>query len=303
MREATQRGLGLIVLLLCLGPEPAWGTDNGRNTRQSEPSANSSSTSGSVSGSLSASGGMAAAEGGQATGGSAEAAGGNVGDVTSGSHSEGSTANSTSGGGEGGNASVGGIVVDASTSSPGSVKIRNTPTVVAPDVFPTVPCFRTGSISGAGPGLGFSWGGGKIDPGCEAREEIRLAAAVGLINRALYRWCQLPNNVESFGSLKECLEFDPVPEDEPEEPETSYNTVSGGNEIILAEVKQEDFDNAVERARIREEKQAELMAEIVRRVEAAEKKQAEIDAIEERREQGIQEYNAKWGEPGSKSGG
>ncbi len=296
MRESIQRGLGLVVLFLCLGPTCAEATDNGRNGRQSEPSVNSTSNTSSNSSSFSASGSFSAAEGGQATGGSAEATGGHVGNVASTSESSGGNASSNSSGGEGGNASIGNVVVEA-VKSPGSVKIKNTPTVVASDVYPTVPCFRTGAIAGSGPGLGFSWGGGKIDKGCESREEIRLAASFGLIDRALYRWCQLPNNIESFGSLEKCLEFDATPE-----PIAAYETIAD-EPMLLAEVTEEQFEAAVENARIREEKQALLMAELLQRLKEQEKAQKKTDQLEDYRQQALEEYKLKYDEPEDGSNG
>ncbi len=299
MRESIQRGLGLVVLFLCLGPTCAEATDNGRNGRQSQPNVHRTSNTSSNSSSFSASGSFSAAAGGQAEGGSAEATGGNVGDVASSSNSEGGTSNATGGTGTGGNSSVGDLSINNTTNNPGSVKIRNTPTTVAPDVFPTAPCFRTGALSGSGPGLGFSWGGGKIDPGCESREEIRLAASFGLIDRALFRWCQLPNNIESFGSLEKCLEFDPVEE---EEPIAAYETVAD-EPMLLAEVTEEQFEAAVENARIREEKQALLMAELLKRLKEQEKAQKETDQLENYRQQQIEDYKAKYDESEDSSNG
>jgi len=100
--------------------------------------------------------------------------------------------------------------LDVNLSNPNKLKIKNVPSMVAPDIYPTVSCFRGGSGSAAGAGWGFSLGGGKIDEDCVEREEIRLAHAMGLQARALYRWCRLPNNVEAFGSVIECMQFDPT---------------------------------------------------------------------------------------------
>jgi hypothetical protein len=98
---------------------------------------------------------------------------------------------------------------------PDDIKIRNTPGVVAPDVFPTVSCFKGMSLGLAIPGAGGSFGGGKIDPECTKREEIRIAGQMGWTALALFRWCGLPNNIEEFGSREACLEYAAPPEPEP----------------------------------------------------------------------------------------
>ena len=98
---------------------------------------------------------------------------------------------------------------------PDDIKIRNTPGVVAPDVFPTVSCFKGMSLGLAIPGAGGSFGGGKIDPECTKREEIRIAGQMGWTRLALFRWCGLPNNIEEFGSREACLEYAAPPEPEP----------------------------------------------------------------------------------------
>jgi hypothetical protein len=86
-------------------------------------------------------------------------------------------------------------------------KIENTPDVLPPPVYPTVPCFKGGSFGGSIPGVGLSIGGGKIDPGCERREMIRLASQMGSDGRALFLWCSDEKIVEVFGSVEECLGF------------------------------------------------------------------------------------------------
>lgn len=93
---------------------------------------------------------------------------------------------------------------------PSSVKIRNTPTTIAPDIMPTVSCFKGASASIAVPGFGASGAAGKIDQDCVKREYIRLAYAMGAHARAIWMWCQQPAVWTDFGSREECLQFDPV---------------------------------------------------------------------------------------------
>lgn len=121
-------------------------------------------------------------------------------------------------GGSAGQQSAGGgnsIVSINEAKRPDDIKIRNTPGVAAPDVFPTVSCFKGTSFGLAVPGAGGSFGGGKIDAECTKREEIRIAGQLGWSRLALFRWCGLPNNVEEFGSREACLEYAAPPAPEP----------------------------------------------------------------------------------------
>jgi hypothetical protein len=146
----------------------------------------------------------------EATGGNASATGGNA-SVVNNVSLLGST------GGEAGSQSAdsgGNILSPQMSVNVQGQKYRNTPSMVAPDVFPTVSCFKGQSFGLAVPGAGGSWGGGKIDEECTKREEIRIAGQLGWTNLALFRWCGLPNNVEEFGSREACLAY-AAPEPEP----------------------------------------------------------------------------------------
>lgn len=88
--------------------------------------------------------------------------------------------------------------------------VRQAPNVFAPPIYPTVSCFKGASGGFSVPGGGLSLGGGRIDPNCESREEIRLAHEMGLQDHALFRWCNLPNNVALFGSIEACLDYSGV---------------------------------------------------------------------------------------------
>lgn len=99
---------------------------------------------------------------------------------------------------------------------PDDITIRNVPSISAPDVFPTVSCFKGTSFSLGVPGAGGSFGGGKIDEDCVKREYIRLAFVMGAIDRAVYMWCKQPAVYEDFGSVDECLLFESRPPPEPQ---------------------------------------------------------------------------------------
>lgn len=97
---------------------------------------------------------------------------------------------------------------------PDKITIKNTPTAIAPDIMPTVSCFRAASAAIAVPGFGASGAAGKIDQDCVKREYIRLAYAMGARARALWMWCQQPAVWTDFGSREECLQFDPQESEE-----------------------------------------------------------------------------------------
>ncbi len=85
------------------------------------------------------------------------------------------------------------------------VDFRNNPNVYTNPPMPTVPCYKTGGFGASGGGVGLSLGGGKIDPYCTEREEIRLGHAIGMEFASTWRWCNLENNVRVFGSADQCL--------------------------------------------------------------------------------------------------
>lgn len=85
------------------------------------------------------------------------------------------------------------------------VDFRNNPNVYTNPPMPTVPCYKTGGFGASGGGVGLSLGGGKIDPYCTEREEIRLGHAIGMEFASTWRWCNLENNVRVFGSAEACL--------------------------------------------------------------------------------------------------
>jgi hypothetical protein len=58
-------------------------------------------------------------------------------------------------------------------------QVHQTASAIAPETFPTSPCFKTISGAGQGGSFGLSFGAGKIDEGCDARETARLLASIG----------------------------------------------------------------------------------------------------------------------------
>lgn len=137
---------------------------------------------------------VSSAEATSYSGGSeASAAGGSVGDIATGSVSA-DQANSQS------------VTVEGDR-HPDSIKIRNTPPAIAPDLLPTVSCFRGGSGGASGPGFGISIGAGRIDKGCVRREMIRLGHGIGLEEQAARMWCAEAVKEEEFASVEQCLGF------------------------------------------------------------------------------------------------
>lgn len=102
------------------------------------------------------------------------------------------------------------------------VKFRNNPNVYTNAPAPTISCYKTGGGGASGGGVGLSFGGGKIDPYCVKREEIRLGFAIGMTVQARFAWCNLENNVELFMSIAECLSAD-------------TSVVSGEYQLLLKE--------------------------------------------------------------------
>lgn len=101
----------------------------------------------------------------------------------------------------------GAITLNQNREAQGDYKVdfRNNPNVYAPAIQPTVNCYKTGGGGASGGGVGLSFGGGKIDPYCVEREEIRLAHEIGMRFQAAWRWCNLENNILVFGTPQDCL--------------------------------------------------------------------------------------------------
>ena len=107
----------------------------------------------------------------------------------------------------------GAITLNQNREAQGDYKVdfRNNPNVYAPAIQPTVNCYKTGGGGASGGGVGLSFGGGKIDPYCVEREEIRLAHEIGMTFQAAWRWCNLENNLNVFGTAQDCLQANTSP--------------------------------------------------------------------------------------------
>ncbi len=146
---------------------------------------------------------------------------------------------------------------------PSEIKIKNTPTAIASDIFPTVPCFKGAAAAGSVPGFGISIGGGRVDKDCVKREYIRLAYAMGLLDRATFLWCKQPAVWQDFGTIQDCLLFE-VERDSEDEGETN-------DETELAQISEEQFDE-------REEKVDAEIEELRERAEAAERRARQLES-------------------------
>lgn len=200
-------------------------------------------------------------------------------------------------GGDGGNSSVGAITIEAARQR-GTVTIKNTPTALAPNIYASGPCFKGSSGAASGPGFGLSIGGGRIDPGCVEREEIRIAAQIGLMDRAIYRWCGLENNVKEFGSRDDCLSYPPV--------EVEYGVTSDPKppiQMLLADVTEEEYVKQVEETEAVQVRQQVTISALMDRLLKAEFEEEERKAADQRRAQSIEEYKAKWAVPKPVDGG
>ena len=144
-------------------------------------------------------GGTDGGAGGAGQNGGAGGAGGQGGSATGGDAKSTSKSNSTA------------VALAGSRSSAnnnGNVNIetpRQTATAIAPNVYPTVPCFKGIGVAGQGPAFGFSFGGGKVDQNCTILETARSFAAVG--NRLAYCKVMLTDKyVKKAGvTMEDCM--------------------------------------------------------------------------------------------------
>jgi hypothetical protein len=84
-------------------------------------------------------------------------------------------------------------------------------TALAPETLPTSPCYKTYSGAGQAQSFGFSFGGGKVDKGCDDRETARLFAVAG--NRIAFAkvMCDTPAAKRAHLTLEECAASLPAP--------------------------------------------------------------------------------------------
>ncbi len=109
------------------------------------------------------------------------------------------------------------VTINQNRESQGDYKVdfRNNPNVYSVPPGPTIPCYKTGGGGASGGGVGLSFGGGKVDPTCVEREEIRLAHVIGFAGVAAFRFCNLENNIAAFGSAEQCLRYEGQTRGEP----------------------------------------------------------------------------------------
>ena len=232
-----------------VSPSTSGGNSNATSTSNSNSASNSQSTSNSSSQS-SASGGKSSSTstsqsaGGNATGGNAT--GGNSSSGVSSSGNSSNTNNNSASGGQGGQGGAGGSATSTATggnqsqhqtqsnsltSSGNSSSTasgngvgngnnsdntqinypRQVASAVAPEILPTVPCFKGYSAAGQGTVFGASFGGGKIDKGCEAREVARSFAGIGNKVAAAKILCNQQAAKDAGLTAEECQAFT-VPE-------------------------------------------------------------------------------------------
>jgi hypothetical protein len=98
-----------------------------------------------------------------------------------------------------------------STQSTAFNQVRQTASAIAPDTFPTSPCFKTASGAGQGAGFGFSLGAGKVDEGCDARETARILASMGSKTAACKLIVSTKASKRAGVTLADCL-IDSTPE-------------------------------------------------------------------------------------------
>lgn len=110
---------------------------------------------------------------------------------------------------DGGSSSIG----DISTNITNKRAYRNSPTVIAPNVYPSGPCFGGKSGSASWPGFGVSVGGGKIDTECNDREWVRTSPE----SHKLFVYCSSDYMKGKFPSVEECLDYVPKGGDEPDD--------------------------------------------------------------------------------------
>lgn len=105
-----------------------------------------------------------------------------------------------------GNAQNISIVSPGTVEYKGSYDMRNVPSMVSPQVYPTAPCMGSSAVGGAGVGFGFSVGTSWKDDECGIRETSRSFAALGLKEDALKVLC----SSQYAAPASACLSVQPV---------------------------------------------------------------------------------------------
>jgi hypothetical protein len=82
---------------------------------------------------------------------------------------------------------------------------RQTPFAYSPEALPTAPCFKGYSAGASSPFVAGSFGGGKIDKGCEARETARSFALLGNYSAAAKLLCSTEAAKRAGLTTEDCL--------------------------------------------------------------------------------------------------
>lgn len=91
------------------------------------------------------------------------------------------------------------------------VNPKQVATAIAPDILPTVPCFKGYGAAAQTTAFGLSMGGGKVDKGCEARETARYFTQIGNRTAAAKILCSQDAAKKAGLTLADCLAFLPPP--------------------------------------------------------------------------------------------
>jgi hypothetical protein len=71
----------------------------------------------------------------------------------------------------------------------GTYNVKNTPSVLVGNVYPTAPCMGSSTIGGSGPGFGIGFGTSWTDDECGIRETARSFSGLGLKEDAVSVLC------------------------------------------------------------------------------------------------------------------
>lgn len=119
---------------------------------------------------------------------SGSSSGASVGNTTSTSQG-GSSVSGSSSGGNSLTVNEAPIPADTSVRYGGSYTVKNVPSVVTGNVYPTAPCMGSSAVGGSGVGFGFSIGSSWTDDECGIRETSRSFNALGLKEDAVRVLC------------------------------------------------------------------------------------------------------------------
>jgi hypothetical protein len=87
-------------------------------------------------------------------------------------------------------------------------EVRQVPTAYAPDALPTAPCFKPITGGGSSPFFGISFGAGKIDKGCDARETARSFYAMHNYTAAAKILCSTDAAKRAHLTMEDCSDYE-----------------------------------------------------------------------------------------------